>query len=336
MARELEWAGRVYDLSKVKTVFAGGGTPSMLAPDLWDRIAASLPAMDRADVEFTIEVNPATVTPAKAMAWRKAGANRISLGAQSFDAGYLKLLGRQHSPSDIVDTLQILRDQGFRNCNLDLMYALPSQPVSTWEKTLEAALECAPQHVSAYALTYEEDTPFFEALRRGQWTADESTEAAMFEKTVDVLQSAGLDAYEISNFAMPGYESRHNRAYWQGKDYLGFGPSAWSTIEGQRWMNLDSTGAYCDRLLNPDAPAPAIVLASLRENRESLTSQTLTTERIMLGLRTREGISANLLAGRLTTVDRLIHDSLAYWHDQRLVLTRRGRLVADSIAEILT
>ena len=182
--------------------------------------------------EFTLEVNPATVTPEKAAAWRAAGVNRISLGAQSFDAEMLKLLGRQHAPDDIAETCALLREHGFENINIDLMFALPGQSEAKWEETLRAALACAPKHISAYALTYEEDTPFFEKLQQGEWRQDEAREIAMFERTRDVLGAAGLVDYEISNFARPGFESRHNLAYWRGADYLGLGPSACSTIGG--------------------------------------------------------------------------------------------------------
>ena len=191
--------------------------------------------------EFTLEVNPATVTPEKAAAWRAAGVNRISLGAQSFDAEMLKVLGRQHAPGDIAETCALLREHGFDNINIDLMFALPSQAEAKWEETLQAALACAPQHISAYALTYEEDTPFFEKLQRGEWRQDEEREIAMFERTREVLAAAGFIDYEISNFAQTGFESQHNLGYWRGADYLGLGPSACSTIGDQRWRNVPDT-----------------------------------------------------------------------------------------------
>src|SRR3984957_18490024 len=150
----------------LETIYFGGGTPSILSSELFAELALELPR-EPAWNEFTLEVNPATVTPEKAMAWRAAGVNRISLGAQSFDAEMLKLLGRQHAPEDISTTCAMLREQGFENINIDLMFALPGQSEAKWEETLRAALACAPKHISAYALTYEEATPFFKKLRRG-------------------------------------------------------------------------------------------------------------------------------------------------------------------------
>src|SRR5271170_4746626 len=166
----------------LETIYFGGGTPSILSAELFSELAQELPR-EPAPQEFTLEVNPATVTPEKAAAWRAAGVNRISLGAQSFDAEMLKILGRQHAPEDIPETCALLRRHGFANINIDLMFALPGQSEAKWEETLRAALACQPRHVSAYALTYEEDTPFFEkraqAMARGEWREDEAREIAM-------------------------------------------------------------------------------------------------------------------------------------------------------------
>jgi oxygen-independent coproporphyrinogen-3 oxidase len=169
----------------LETVYFGGGTPSMLPAKVFAELVWALQdtALDRDLLEFTLEVNPATVTEDKAAAWRAAGVNRISLGAQSFDATLLKTLGRQHAPEDIPATVAMLRAHGFDNINLDLMFALPGQSEAQWDETLRAALACGPQHISAYALTYEEDTPFFEKLSTGEWRQDEQREIAMFERT---------------------------------------------------------------------------------------------------------------------------------------------------------
>ena len=220
LVREVGWAREVFDL-ELETIYLGGGTPSLLSPE---EVAALFGALPSASGEVTIEVNPATVTEAKAEAWRRAGIGRISLGAQSFDAGYLKLLGRTHLPEEIGETVSLLRRHGFANIGIDLMFALPGQPGEVWKETLRRALELEPDHLSAYALTYEEDTPFFERLKRGEWKTDEGREIAMFEETAVTLAEAGLPFYEISNFARPGFESRHNRAYWAGANYLGLGP----------------------------------------------------------------------------------------------------------------
>jgi len=306
----------------LETIYFGGGTPSILSAEMFSELARELPA-DRAWSEFTLEVNPATVTPEKAAAWRASGVNRISLGAQSFDAEMLQLLGRQHASADIAETCALLRRHGFDNINLDLMFALPGQSEARWNDTLRAALACAPQHVSAYALTYEEDTPFFEKLQRGEWRQDEAREIAMFEQTREILGASGLVDYEISNFARPGFESRHNLAYWRGADYLGLGPSACSTIGTLRWRNVPDTRAYADRMGRRE---------SVREERETLDPATRAKERIMFGLRMHEGVARAEFGPDAPRLNELAARGLAFEEQGRVRLTPRGQLVADTIA----
>jgi len=305
-----------------ETIYFGGGTPSLLSPELFSELAEELPR-EQAWSEFTLEVNPATVTEGKARAWRQAGVNRISLGAQSFDSAMLALLGRQHGLRDVGETCGLLRAHGFENINLDLMFALPGQSLAQWESTLTAALSCRPNHVSAYALTYEEDTPFFE--KRGLWRLEEELEIAMFERTRELLGAAGIMAYEISNFARPGCESRHNLGYWRGADYLGLGPSACSTIGGARWRNVPNTPGYIERVNRGE---------SVREEREVLDPATRAKERIMFGLRLREGVGRGEFAGADADLRRLTGDGLAVEAAGRVFLTSRGQLVADSVAEM--
>jgi oxygen-independent coproporphyrinogen-3 oxidase len=308
----------------LETVYFGGGTPSILSADLFAELAQEITREpDSLAREFTLEVNPATVTPKKAAAWRAAGVNRISLGAQSFDAEMLKLLGRQHAPEDIAETCTLLRKHGFENINIDLMFALPGQSEAKWEETLQAALACAPKHISAYALTYEEDTPFFEKLQRGEWRQDEAREIAMFELTREVLGAAGLLDYEISNFARPGLESRHNLAYWRGADYLGLGPSACSTIGGLRWRNVPDTRAYAERIARGE---------SVRGELEDLDTATRAKERIMFGLRMREGVARAEFGGDAARLEELAAHGFAFEADGRVRLTARGKLVADGVA----
>jgi oxygen-independent coproporphyrinogen-3 oxidase len=306
----------------LETIYFGGGTPSILSAELFTELAMELPP-ERSWTEFTLEVNPATVTPQKASAWRAAGVNRISLGAQAFDPDMLKLLGRQHTPEDIAETCALLREHGFSNINLDLMFALPGQPEELWESTLRAALACRPNHISAYALTYEEDTPFFEKLRQGVWKQDEAREIAMFEQTRDILGAAGLIDYEISNFALPGFESQHNLAYWRGADYLGLGPSACSTIRARRWRNLPDTKAYLEQIARPE---------SVRVENEELDDATRARERIMFGLRMREGVALGEFLGDTSRLRELETQGLAFEDAGRIRLTPRGQLVADSVA----
>ncbi len=306
----------------LETIYFGGGTPSLLSAELFSELAEELPR-ERSGLEFTLEVNPATVTPEKAKAWRAAGVNRISLGAQSFEPAMLELLGRQHGPRDVVETCELLRAHGFANVNLDLMFALPGQSLAQWDATLAAALACKPDHVSAYALTYEEDTPFFE--QRGLWRLTEELEIAMFERTRARLGAAGVFGYEISNFARPGFESRHNLGYWRGADYLGLGPSACSTIGGARWRNVENTPLYVERINRGE---------SVREEREELDQATRAKERIMFGLRMREGVDRQEFAGADAELRRLATEGLTVEEAGRVFLTPRGQLLADSVAEL--
>jgi oxygen-independent coproporphyrinogen-3 oxidase len=322
-ALKIEWQhARAEFPLQLATIYFGGGTPSLLSAELFTELAAELPA-ERDGLEFTLEVNPATVTDAKAMAWRAAGVNRISLGAQSFDAEMLELLGRQHGPKDVAETCALLRSHGFDNINIDLMFALPGQSLAGWDATLAAALACRPNHVSAYALTYEEDTPFFDQLQRGVWKQDEEREIAMFERTRQALGEAGLVDYEISNFAKPGRESQHNLAYWRGADYLGLGPSACSTIGSWRWRNVPNTPLYIERIARGE---------SVREELEEIDPATRARERIMFGLRMREGVQRGEFTDAETRLRELAEGGLAYEQSGRVFLTPRGQLVADSVA----
>jgi oxygen-independent coproporphyrinogen-3 oxidase len=311
----------------LETIYFGGGTPSILSAELFAELAELIPRQARDDgiraiQEFTLEVNPATVTEEKAAAWRAAGVNRISLGAQSFDAEMLKILGRQHAPEDIAETCALLRKHGFENINIDLMFGLPGQSEAKWEETLRAAIACGPNHISAYGLTYEEDTPFFEKLAKGEYRQDEAREIAMFERTREVLGGAGLIDYEVSNFARPGFESQHNLGYWRGEDYLGLGPSACSTIGTKRWKNVPDTHAYAERIAKGE---------SVREEMEEIDAATRDRERIMFGLRMREGVARELFSDE-TLLRKLAYDGLALELDGRVRLTPRGQLVADSVA----
>jgi oxygen-independent coproporphyrinogen-3 oxidase len=306
----------------LETIYFGGGTPSILSAELFAELAEELPC-ECSWSEFTLEVNPATVTPEKAAAWRKAGVNRISLGAQSFDVEMLRLLGRQHAPGEIAETCTLLREHGFTNINIDLMFALPGQSETKWLETLEATLACRPNHISAYALTYEEDTPFFEKLQRGEWRQNEEREISMFTQTRELLGASGLIDYEISNFARQGFESQHNLAYWRGADYLGLGPSACSTINALRWRNVPDTKAYVDRISRG---------VSVREEKETLDATTRSRERIMFGLRMREGVALEEFSGATSHLKQLETNGLAFEEAGRVRLTSRGQLVADSVA----
>jgi len=296
-----------------RTIFCGGGTPSLLPVTLWAELIAGLPRDEVA--EWTIECNPATVDAQKAQLWRAGGVNRLSIGVQSFDDGLLRTLGRIHNAAEAERTFELARATGFDNINLDLMFALPGQTEAQWRATLDRAIGLRPEHISAYNLTLEEDTEFIR--RYASRPAEE--DVAFYELTIETLAAAGYRQYEISNFALPGRECQHNLAYWQGRDYVGLGPSAVSTVAGRRWQNVADTDRYL---------AGADIVAST----EQLTPAIQQSERIAFGLRMRDGVPADLFRGWETTAARLLADGLLERADDRVRLTRRGLLLADEVA----
>ena len=320
---ELKWARENFDLQP-ETIFFGGGTPTALSVSQLETLFADWPW--RAVREFTFEANPLTISPRKAKTLRLAGVNRISLGAQAFDEPSLKILGRTHNADDVRKTVEILRTAGFGNVNLDLMFALPGQTFAQWQSSLLAAVELQPEHISAYNLNYEEDTEFFNKLKAGVWRVEETQEKDFFSYAGEFLAQHGFGHYEISNYARAGFESIHNQAYWLGADYLGLGPGACSTVGWQRWKTVANNQLYTSTLMAKGEP--------LREI-EPLTADTKRAEKILLGLRTRDGVATSLLAERRDVLTNLEREGLITVLSDRAALTTKGKLVADSVTELL-
>ena len=308
------------------TIYFGGGTPTALNIAQLEMLLRGFhEKLDLSGLtEWTIEANPGSVSARKAAVLEKFGVNRISLGVQSWDDKLLKLLGREHNAHQAEESFRILRDAGFTNMNVDLMFGLPGQTVDQWRRTLDNTIALQPEHISTYCLTYEEDTEFFLRQARGEFRQETDADAEFFELTMAILEDAGYGHYEISNYARLGFESVHNRAYWLGKNYLGIGPSAVSTISMQRWQNVLDYRAYIDRVLAGDSP---------RESSEHLTREMKRTERVALALRTREGIPASELASFGSETNELIALELLRESHGNFVLTRRGKTLADSVAE---
>jgi oxygen-independent coproporphyrinogen-3 oxidase len=275
-------------------------------------------------VEWTVEANPGSVSPRKAALLCAMGVNRLSLGVQSWDDDLLKLLGREHDAAQAAASFQILREAGFANVSIDLMFGLPGQTLAQWEADLEKTIALQPDHISTYCLTYEEDTDFFLRHSRGEFREDPESDARFLETAMRTLERGGYEHYEISNYAQPGFASAHNRGYWAGDDYLGIGPSAFSTIGMRRWQNVPNYRAYSDRVLTG---------ASAVETVEILTSEMKRSERIALALRTRDGISSRELESWPKERHEFIDLGLLREANGRLILTPRGKLLADSVAE---
>jgi oxygen-independent coproporphyrinogen-3 oxidase len=309
-----------------KTIYFGGGTPTALTSSQLEFLLGGF--HQRLDLstleECTIEANPGSVSARKAALLRKLKVNRISLGVQSWDDGLLTILGREHNASQAEKSFHTLRDAGFTNINIDIMFGLPGQSTEHWKATLEKTIALQPEHISAYCLTYEEDTEFFLRQSRGELKANPDGDAGLFEMTMSILEEAGYEQYEISNYARPGFSSVHNRAYWSGEDYLGIGPSAFSTVGMRRWQNLADYRAYADRVLSRQSPIGSA---------ENLTNEMKRTERIALSLRTREGTSSALLNDRQQTIEEFVGLGLLRQSNGCFVLTRAGKSLADSVTE---
>ena len=325
--RDLDQQCAIFTLSP-ETIYFGGGTPTALNIAQLELLLCGFhEQLDLSQlVEWTMEANPGSVSPRKASALKKFGVNRISLGVQSWDDELLTLLGREHSSRQAEESFQILRTAGFANINVDLMFGLPSQTIEQWKITLEKTTTLQPDHISAYCLTYEEDTEFFMRHARGELRQDTDADAAFFEMTTSILEDAGYEQYEISNYARPGFASLHNRAYWLGKDYLGIGPSAFSTVGMQRWQNVCDYRTYADRVLTRQSP---------KGFSENLTIEMKRSERIALSLRTREGIAGSELKHFGQQTEELISLGLLRKSNGNFLLTRKGRSLADSVAEAL-
>lgn len=271
-----------------------------------------------------MESNPGSVSDAKAATLRDGGVNRISLGVQSWDDTLLGLLGREHNAKQAEQSYRIYQDAGFRNIALDLMFALPGQTETQWRRTLATTLALRPQHISAYCLTYEEETNFFARMQCGEFRVCDETEARFLEIAISMLQSEGYEQYEISNYALPGFRSQHNQAYWRGADYIGLGPSAFSTFRNERWQNIADHREYERRLRQAESPIATC---------EKLSPAMKRTEQIALGLRTSEGIERQ--AVNPEEVPNMISAGLVKSENDRLLLTGRGKLLVDSVAENL-
>jgi oxygen-independent coproporphyrinogen-3 oxidase len=323
--RDLDHQCATFGLSP-ETIYFGGGTPTALTTSQLEFLVRGFQQrLDLSSVaEWTIEANPGSVSARKAALLRNLGVTRVSLGIQSWDNELLKLLGREHNAQQAEQSFHSLRAAGFSNVNVDLMFGLPGQTIEQWKSTLEKTIRLQPEHVSAYCLTYEEDTEFFLRHARGELQQDVDADAAFFDMTMCLLEDAGYEHYEISNYARPGFSSVHNRAYWLGRDYLGIGPSAFSTIGMQRWQNVCDYRNYSDRV---------ICGQSMRGFTENLTDEIKRTERIALSLRMREGIAVSELGRFAQETTEFVSLGLLEKSNGNFLLTRKGKSLADSVAE---
>lgn len=322
----------------VESVYLGGGTPSLLTGSQVEGILRDLrrfyPLVS--DAEVTLEANPGSLHDGKLAAFREAGVNRLSIGIQSFHDDELRMIWRTHTADDAERTVLAARRAGFGNLSVDLMFAIPRQTPERWEASIRRALGLGVDHVSTYCLTIEEGTPLAEHVAAGRVArATEEVEREMYLRGIDLLETAGLRQYEISNFAREGRESRHNLACWRRGDYLGVGPGAHGFLDPERWCNVRDIPGYVRRI---DAGE------DVREMRETLTPAQARLETLWLGLRTVHGLDLGAFRARFGedlrqtrqgVIEEIVAAGQAKVDADRLVLTPAGRVLADEISRRL-
>lgn len=290
LIQEIKGYREMYRDYRASTVFIGGGTPSILHPRQAGMILRALRDSFQisSDAEITIEANPGTVTEEKLTAWKEAGVNRLSIGLQSVKDDELRMLGRIHDHQQFLDTWKLVRQAGMKNVNIDLISAIPGQTLESWRETLRKTAELSPEHLSVYSLIIEEGTSFYEKYGKAHTKnmpdpplPDEETERMMYEETEAILQEYGYARYEISNYAKPGYECRHNIGYWQRKEYLGIGLGASSLVKKTRFRHISDLREYL---------TAAGDTRKICEEEEVLTARDEMEEFMFLGLRMMGGV----------------------------------------------
>ena len=332
LCREIDETYSDYRGMEVKSIFVGGGTPSVLPPALLGRISDKI--FSRFDVdskaEITIETNPGTLDAKKLAEMKSMYFNRLSMGLQAWQDRLLKKLGRIHTADEFETNFLQARDAGFKNINVDLMFALPAQSLDDWQETLEKVIKLRPEHISAYSLIIEEGTPFFDMFDRGELKeTDEETDRKMYYLAKEMLSDKSYKQYEISNFAKEGFECYHNKVYWRTEEYQGFGLGAHSYSDGVRFHNTYDMKEYLRG-------------EGLRMDKEFLSLQEKQEEFMFMGLRMNEGVSEAEFLRRFgesmdsvygDEIKELISEELLVKKDGRLSLTDRGVDISNSVFE---
>jgi oxygen-independent coproporphyrinogen-3 oxidase len=320
------------------TVYIGGGTPSLLSPEQLESILRSVQKTFHliANLEITIETNPADLDQSFLELMREIGINRINIGLQSFDEKILNFLGRRHSIKQAISAIEASRKAGFHNIGLDLIYGVPAQNIDSWLDTLKQAVAFSPEHISCYQLTLESKTPLGMRHQAGEFSLPgEELQYEFFMKTSEFLEDAGYIHYEVSNFALgTEYTSRHNQKYWDHSPYLGLGPSAHSFQSNRRWWNYRSLDRYLAAINAGNLPI---------EETEILTMEQLRLEALYLGLRTKKGVSLqdfenrydyDLFTEKKEILNKLEEEGLISIKDGHMYPTQTGLAVADSLSLI--
>ena len=350
LEKEIALWGRLLERPRVTSVYFGGGTPSYIPPA---SIASTMAAVRSAfelilSAEVSMEANPGDIAPEGVESWRSAGVNRLSIGVQSFDDDLLVRLGRRHNSDEAAAAARVAKHHGFENFSLDLMFGLPNQVLGQWRDSLERCIELDPRHVSLYGLTLEPGTPMEADVRLGRTPLpDPDLGADMYTFAEDRLAAGGFEHYEISNWAVPGFESAHNLAYWKLAPFLGLGAGAHSFVHGRRFSNIRSPRGYMQRLeaadhllASDDHPAEAMRELGVVDSIERAARSTVMADAMMMGMRLARGVShagferrfgVKLVDAFGEAVRELSAAELVFCDEDGIRLTRRGRLLGNEV-----
>lgn len=317
----------------IKTIFIGGGTPTYLSLEAWELLSGTIKRLNvECDCEFTVECNPGTIDELKLQLFKKMGVNRISIGLQAWQDRHLKRLGRIHTREEFVYSYNLIREQGFDNINIDIMFGLPAQSLEDLEETIMGVTNLTPQHISCYSLIVEEETPFGKLHKDGKLQLpEEEEERRMYERAVELLSEKGYKQYEISNFAKDGYKCRHNIIYWKLEQYIGCGAGAHGYLKGIRYRNEENIRKYIE----------AVSVSSLSVVESNINSiEDEMEEYMFMGLRMQEGVSEedfhnrfgidiNIIYGVI--INKYLNLKLMDKRDGRLFLNTNGIQLSNSI-----
>lgn len=337
MIRELRLRQAYLGSEVIETIYFGGGTPSLLGLDQIDRFLSEIHRLFQVtqNPEITLEANPDDLSLDKLKALRSSGINRLSIGIQSFDDAVLKLLNRAHDSRSAVQSVSDSLRAGFNNISIDLIFSIPGQSMEMWKSNITRALELKPHHISSYSLTIEDKTAFGKWYKAGRLTPIPDDDAALqMEILVDTLGDRGYEQYEVSNFSLPGYESQHNTSYWEGKKYLGVGPSAHSYDQHSRQFNISNNPLYINSINRGELPFTLEKLTRADHINEFLLTRLRTSKGVDMG-ELQASYNFDIRREHIDYLARLQRDGLALIDQESIVLTRRGKLLADRIASDL-
>ncbi|QPC46939.1 radical SAM family heme chaperone HemW [Mangrovibacillus cuniculi] len=335
LLREIEMVSPLL-IEPVETIFIGGGTPTALSAKQLERLMLGIEKFIpiSSDVEFTIEANPGDISADQLSVLRAGGVNRVSLGVQSFDTGLLEKIGRTHREKEVRETIDLLTNNGFTNISIDVMYGLPGQTMDQWKDTLKKAVQLELPHFSAYSLIVEPKTVFYNMHRKGRLSLPpQELEADMYREVMDVFSQHGLHQYEISNFAQKGFESKHNKVYWDNEEYIGLGAGAHGYELGKRLSNIGPVNQYIKAVENGNRPT---------NHTHEVTRVERMEEEMFLGLRKVEGVSAARFYEKFgvqlvdvfhSPIEEAIGEGLLQSDEVGVRLTDKGRFLGNQVFE---